>query len=160
MRRQSGLFSQFFSFYPHENFALNTYSYLCNFLQQVSTTFTRDSQDFKLVKYSDKVYPLNILVDTTSREIVFEEFVPTSQDVYYWSLPAKYLGDKVTSYGGNLTYTVRHVPAPGGQSSKNNAVDVEIVGVCTHKLCLSRWDIEFIKIFNVLLFLIYALHVK
>lgn len=68
-------------------------------------------------------------MNTNAREIVFYDFTPTSQDVYYWSLPAKFLGDKVASYGGNLSYTVRHVPVPGGQSSKNNAVDVEIVGV-------------------------------
>ncbi|PBC30144.1 Basement membrane-specific heparan sulfate proteoglycan core protein [Apis cerana cerana] len=36
-------------------------------------------------------------------------------------------GDQITSYGGNLKYTVRYVPSPGGQSSKNNAADVELI---------------------------------
>jgi hypothetical protein len=38
------------------------------------------------------------------------------------------LGNKVTSYGGYLNYTVRYVPPPGGQNSPNSAADVEING--------------------------------
>uniref|UniRef100_A0A8D9EVV2 Basement membrane-specific heparan sulfate proteoglycan core protein n=1 Tax=Cacopsylla melanoneura TaxID=428564 RepID=A0A8D9EVV2_9HEMI len=95
---------------------------------QITTTFTRDIQDFKLVKSNDKDNSLSLNINPNSREIVFEDFESANQDVYYWSLPSRFLGDKVTSYGGNLTYSVRHVPVPGGQSSKNNAVDVEIVG--------------------------------
>lgn len=49
--------------------------------------------------------------------------------VYYWLLPPQFLGDKVTSYGGHLNYTVRYVPTPGGQSSRNNAPDVELISV-------------------------------
>ncbi|KAI5699533.1 hypothetical protein M8J75_004395 [Diaphorina citri] len=111
---------------------------------QISSSFTRDVQDFKLVKYSETDYPItNLNVNTNAREIVFYDFTPTSQDVYYWSLPAKFLGDKVASYGGNLSYTVRHVPVPGGQSSKNNAVDVEIVGGDgVHLLYYSQTPVE------------------
>ncbi|KAJ9584666.1 hypothetical protein L9F63_020991, partial [Diploptera punctata] len=47
--------------------------------------------------------------------------------VYYWQLPPQFDGDKVTSYGGHLNYTVRYVPTPGGQSSRNNAPDVELI---------------------------------
>jgi hypothetical protein len=39
----------------------------------------------------------------------------------------------VTSYGGHLNYTVRYVPAPGGQSSRNNAPDVELISVSLPK---------------------------
>jgi len=49
--------------------------------------------------------------------------------VYYWLLPPQFLGDKVTSYGGYLNYTVRYVPTPGGQSSRNNAPDVQLISV-------------------------------
>lgn len=49
--------------------------------------------------------------------------------MYYWLLPSQFLGDKVTSYGGYLNYTVRYVPTPGGQISRNNAPDVEIISV-------------------------------
>lgn len=49
--------------------------------------------------------------------------------VYYWLLPTQFLGDKITSYGGVLNYTIRYVPAPGGQSSRNSAPDVELISV-------------------------------
>jgi len=44
-------------------------------------------------------------------------------------LPPRFLGNKITSYGGSLSYTLRHVPVPGGQSSKNSAPDIELISV-------------------------------
>jgi hypothetical protein len=38
------------------------------------------------------------------------------------------LGNKVTSYGGYLNYTIRYISPPGGQNSPNTAADVEING--------------------------------
>ena len=61
-----------------------------------------------------------------SREIVYKDFNRLSSEVHYWKLPASYIGDKVTSYGGSLNYTVRYVPQPGGRSSPNSAPDVDI----------------------------------
>jgi len=49
--------------------------------------------------------------------------------VYYWQLPPRFLGNKITSYGGSLSYILRHVPVPGGQSSKNSAPDIELISV-------------------------------
>jgi len=51
-------------------------------------------------------------------------------------LPSIFLGDQITSYGGNLKYTVRYVPSPGGQSSKNNAADVELISVSAYSRAL------------------------
>ncbi|XP_053624887.1 basement membrane-specific heparan sulfate proteoglycan core protein isoform X4 [Plodia interpunctella] len=48
-----------------------------------------------------------------------------SEDAYYWSLPASFAGDKVTSYGGNLYYTLENVPY--GYSPGNNAADVQLI---------------------------------
>jgi len=71
-----------------------------------------------------------IHLNTISREIVYSEFPNRgNNDVYYWQLPSIFLGDQITSYGGNLKYTVRYVPSPGGQSSRNNAADVELISV-------------------------------
>lgn len=47
-------------------------------------------------------------------------------NVYYWRLPVVFSGNKITSYGGNINYTVRYVPMPGGSMSRNNAADVVI----------------------------------
>lgn len=52
--------------------------------------------------------------------------------VHYWKLPSMFLGDRVTSYGGFLNYTIRHVPQPGGRNSPNTAPDVEI------RVCIAK----------------------
>lgn len=69
-----------------------------------------------------------IRLDSNKREIIYDDFPNRGKgDVYYWQLPSIFLGDQVTSYGGNLKYAVRSVPSPGGQSSKNNAADVVLI---------------------------------
>lgn len=37
-----------------------------------------------------------------------------------------FLGNKLTAYGGNLTYTVRYTPQPSGSASRSNSPDVVI----------------------------------
>ncbi|XP_025416415.1 basement membrane-specific heparan sulfate proteoglycan core protein isoform X4 [Sipha flava] len=95
--------------------------------QQVFTTFARTSQDIKLVLRRDITPVPNVNVDPNSRELIYSDFPPGSQDVYYWKLPPRFLGNKITSYGGSLSYTLRHVPVPGGQSSRNSAPDIELI---------------------------------
>jgi hypothetical protein len=53
-------------------------------------------------------------------------FAKFSVQVYYWKLPARFLGDKGTSYGGYLNYTVRYEPTPGSQSYRNKDPDLEL----------------------------------
>ncbi|XP_039364874.1 basement membrane-specific heparan sulfate proteoglycan core protein isoform X5 [Mauremys reevesii] len=48
-------------------------------------------------------------------ELAFSTFHALPRDVYYWVLPERFKGDKVTSYGGELHYTVMHSAAPGAQ---------------------------------------------
>ncbi|KAF4527485.1 hypothetical protein B566_EDAN014538, partial [Ephemera danica] len=93
---------------------------------QVSLAFTSSTHDVKLVESFNEPISEGIRLNPGAREIVYQDFNPRSSDAYYWSLPPRFLGDKVTSYGGYLNYTVRYVPAPGGLSSRNNAFDVEI----------------------------------
>jgi len=62
--------------------------------------------------------------------------------VFYWRLPSRFVGDKVTAYGGFLNYTVRYDPAPGGQSSKNNAYDVELRSSKTNDITLLHYAKE------------------
>ncbi|XP_065079146.1 basement membrane-specific heparan sulfate proteoglycan core protein isoform X5 [Ochlerotatus camptorhynchus] len=58
-----------------------------------------------------------------SREIVYRNF-GTSDDTFYWRLPAKFLGNKLTTYGGFLNYTLRYTPHSSGGASRNNSPDV------------------------------------
>ena len=97
------------------------------FRQQERSIFTSDAQGFALTdKNQRETISERITVNAVSREIVYRDFNRHGSEVLYWKLPAKFLGDKVTSYGGHLNYTVRYVPPPGGRSSPNNAPDVEI----------------------------------
>ncbi|XP_019367559.1 PREDICTED: basement membrane-specific heparan sulfate proteoglycan core protein, partial [Gavialis gangeticus] len=48
-------------------------------------------------------------------ELAFSDFHALPHDVYYWVLPERFKGDKVTSYGGELRYTVTHSVFPGSQ---------------------------------------------
>lgn len=81
---------------------------------------------------SPKAEPIvnDLRIDAVSREMIYRNFPNRgNNDVYYWQLPSIFLGDRVTSYGGNLKYTVRYMPSPGGQSSRNNAADVILMSV-------------------------------
>lgn len=96
---------------------------------QERTSFYTDPQGFTLVDSGQEQSPIrNLAVEPSSRELSFRGFSAGSGVIYYWSLPPQYLGDKVTSYGGYLNYTVRYVPPPGGQTSPNTAADVELNG--------------------------------
>ncbi|CAL8147958.1 unnamed protein product [Orchesella dallaii] len=96
---------------------------------QESAVFLNNNLGFTLVDETqgDEIKD-GFIFETNSREVGFREFSRYSPGTYYWQLPYNFLGDKVTSYGGYLNYTVRYVPQPGGQSSPNNAADVEING--------------------------------
>lgn len=104
---------------------------------QIRVSFTNSIRDFSLIESKITDAPAivkGIHLDTISREIIYSDFPNRgNNDVYYWQLPSIFLGDQITSYGGNLKYTVRYVPSPGGQSSKNNAADVELISVSTRK---------------------------
>uniref|UniRef100_A0A8I6ASH2 Basement membrane-specific heparan sulfate proteoglycan core protein n=1 Tax=Rattus norvegicus TaxID=10116 RepID=A0A8I6ASH2_RAT len=46
-------------------------------------------------------------------ELLFSSFHNLLSEPYFWSLPASFRGDKVTSYGGELRFTVTQRPRPG-----------------------------------------------
>ncbi|XP_070527632.1 basement membrane-specific heparan sulfate proteoglycan core protein isoform X2 [Cardiocondyla obscurior] len=98
---------------------------------EIRVSFTNSIRGFSLIESKSTDTPdivEGIHLNTISREIDYREFPNRgNNDVYYWQLPSIFLGDQIASYGGNLKYTVRYVPSPGGQSSKNNAADVELI---------------------------------
>nr|CAE51322.1 basement membrane-specific heparan sulfate proteoglycan core protein precursor [Gallus gallus] len=62
-----------------------------------------------------------------TRELVFSDFHTLPRDVYFWVLPSSFTGDKVTSYGGELKYTVTH-HAPAGRQLLQHQPDVLLQG--------------------------------
>ncbi|VDK56966.1 unnamed protein product [Anisakis simplex] len=60
----------------------------------------------------------------TGREISYSSFYETPGQTLYWKMPAPFLGNKVTSYGGTLKYVFRY----SGAGSLNGDPDVIIRG--------------------------------
>lgn len=94
----------------------------------------KNSRSEKLKVITDHEYPRPVdtnLVNIVNNELLLStnEISSRPDEVYYWSLPTRFLGDKVTSYGGHLNYTVRYTPPPVGNMSPNNLPDVVIVSV-------------------------------
>ncbi|XP_069775261.1 basement membrane-specific heparan sulfate proteoglycan core protein isoform X3 [Narcine bancroftii] len=52
-----------------------------------------------------------------SNELIFTDFATIPRDIYYWVLPERFKGDKVTSYGGKLQYTILHQSSPGASTA-------------------------------------------
>lgn len=91
----------------------------------VRATFTPNRHEFALI--TDYENPEEIEQDLViqNNEVAFRG-IAGDPNVYFWRLPSRFAGNKITSYGGNLNYTIRYVPTPGGFMSRNNAPDVVI----------------------------------
>lgn len=126
-----------------ESFHLNSYTYsgctecFCMGLtkQCSSSSWYRDTissnfgnsrapHGFTLIRDYDRVQPSAVAFQSYANSLEFSQ--PSSPDALYWNLPAQFLGNKLTAYGGKLNYTLSYNPLPGGQMSKNNAPDVVI----------------------------------
>ncbi|KAH8329979.1 hypothetical protein KR067_012076, partial [Drosophila pandora] len=97
---------------------------------QVTSTFehARVDHGFQLVRgYTgrENVQALR-LNQVTTEGLRFTGSADNSGDTLYWSLPAGFLGNKLTAYGGKLSYTLSYSPLPGGIMSRNSAPDVVI----------------------------------
>ncbi|XP_017851563.1 basement membrane-specific heparan sulfate proteoglycan core protein isoform X4 [Drosophila busckii] len=97
---------------------------------QVSTSFghSRSSHGFNLIRNYPQPEPAVVQPSNRGLTLNFNMEQENSADVLYWSLPAEFLGNKLTAYGGKLNYTLSYSPQPGGQMSRNNAPDVVISG--------------------------------
>ncbi|XP_062139241.1 basement membrane-specific heparan sulfate proteoglycan core protein isoform X20 [Drosophila sulfurigaster albostrigata] len=95
---------------------------------QVTSSFGRSSvpHGFQLVRDYTQTAPETVPFVTAQTSISFYSESDYGSDTLYWSLPAAFLGNKLTAYGGRLSYTVSYSPLPGGLMSRNNAPDVVI----------------------------------
>ncbi|XP_073512146.1 basement membrane-specific heparan sulfate proteoglycan core protein isoform X5 [Phyllobates terribilis] len=64
---------------------------------------------------------------TGPSELTFSAFSSIPQDVYFWVLPERFKGDKVTSYGGNLRYTITY-EAPVGARALDTQPSIVLQG--------------------------------
>ncbi|XP_020802669.1 basement membrane-specific heparan sulfate proteoglycan core protein isoform X5 [Drosophila serrata] len=132
-----------------QSFHLNSFTYtgcmecFCSGLQvdcsssswyrdQVSSTFgsfhNRVNHGFELVNDYTRPNPeaLPVAFSEARSELSFSGSADNGGDTLYWSLPAVFLGNKLTAYGGKLSYTLSYSPLPSGIMSRNSAPDVVI----------------------------------
>ncbi|ELU12610.1 hypothetical protein CAPTEDRAFT_90300, partial [Capitella teleta] len=76
----------------------------------VSSVFGRDNQGFSITDRGRRQTYTDVNVNARDRELLFQDFPRLPSEVYYWNMPDKYLGNKVTSYGGKLRYTLQFLP--------------------------------------------------
>uniref|UniRef100_A0A182QPA6 Basement membrane-specific heparan sulfate proteoglycan core protein n=1 Tax=Anopheles farauti TaxID=69004 RepID=A0A182QPA6_9DIPT len=118
-------------FYMHDNGCVECFcmgvSNQCS-----STSWTRDTiqasfadghSGFSLISgYTNPSVVVKAL-PASNREIVYRNF-GASDETFYWRLPTQFLGNKLTSFGGHLNYTLRYTPHSSGGVSRNNSPDV------------------------------------
>uniref|UniRef100_A0A182W103 Basement membrane-specific heparan sulfate proteoglycan core protein n=1 Tax=Anopheles minimus TaxID=112268 RepID=A0A182W103_9DIPT len=97
-----------------------------------STSWTRDTiqasfadgrSGFSLISDYNKPSVIALALPASNSEIVYRNF-GASDDTFYWRLPTQFLGNKLTSFGGALNYTLRYTPHSSGGVSRNNSPDV------------------------------------
>ncbi|XP_070074540.1 basement membrane-specific heparan sulfate proteoglycan core protein isoform X24 [Drosophila takahashii] len=97
---------------------------------QVTSTFgrTRVNHGFALISDYMRNTPVTVPVSmsTQANALSFVGSAEQAGNTLYWSLPAAFLGNKLTSYGGKLSYTLSYSPLPSGIMSRNSAPDVVI----------------------------------
>lgn len=91
----------------------------------VRATFTPNRHEFSLITDYESPAEVEQVLQAVNNEVLFSGGAGDT-NVYFWRLPSRFAGNKITSYGGNLNYTIRYVPTPGGFMSRNNAPDVVI----------------------------------
>ena len=97
---------------------------------QIGASFTRDRQGFSLVDLAQIQEPITdgFTINNNVRELIYRRFNTLQQQVYYWSLPQRFLGDKVTSYGGNLRFVISYRPGLDTTPQDPSAPLVELIG--------------------------------
>lgn len=94
------------------------------FRDSVQATFTPNRHEFALISDYENPEEVDKDIDSYNNEV---SFLGSGNDpVFFWRLPSRFAGNKITSYGGHLNYSIRYEPTPGGQMSRNTAPDVVI----------------------------------
>ncbi|WAR15211.1 PGBM-like protein, partial [Mya arenaria] len=80
---------------------------------QVSVSFTRDTSDVRITDMNGNALTAQQLTtDSANRELGFRG---ESTDTLYWALPQRFLGDRVSAYGGALRFTLNFRSANGAE---------------------------------------------
>ncbi|CAM1304488.1 HSPG2 (predicted) [Pycnogonum litorale] len=94
---------------------------------QISTDFTNERHGFTLSDIQ-RTYQTDrgLSIRRSDKELVYSNFGSQPRQTYYWQLPSSFLGNKLTSYGGYLNFTVSY--SAGFDTQPNTDPDVLISG--------------------------------
>ncbi|CCG28431.1 Basement membrane proteoglycan [Caenorhabditis elegans] len=92
----------------------------------VSIDYARGDRDQLELTTSDSRQPYSpqTRAELSGQAIEFRSFEEARGQTLYWKLPEKFLGDKVTSYGGTLEYTFKF----SGNGNSDQSADVILRG--------------------------------
>ena len=84
-----------------------------------------------------------------AQEIVYRGFRSQDSDVLYWSLPKKFLGNKVTAYGGKLRFTLKFRAGPDDSpvNMNNPVVEIGVSSIYNFEINDDRDNLFLISIF-------------
>jgi len=116
----------------------------------IQGSFTNNRNDISLISNYDNPVDASQALAYESRSLKYRGR-PDDTNVYYWSLPTRFLGDKISAYGGNLNYSISYKPLQGGFMSRNNAADVVIKSVSDNNRTNSSLLATFLNNFILLL---------
>ena len=99
------------------------------FSLQLRPVFSNEgSHNFVLLnRRMNNIISDGFIVDESRNQITFNQFqgVQRERESLFFQLPAKFRGDRVTSYGGYLRFTLEFTARPEGRMSRD--VDLEII---------------------------------
>jgi len=97
---------------------------------KIRAVFQDEDLDFSLIDsgLENEIPASRLKLDGRSRELSYDRFEEFGDEIYYWKLPSDFLGNKITSYGGYLEFTLRFVPRPGAEEPSDDEPLVELSG--------------------------------
>jgi len=97
---------------------------------KIRAVFQDEDLDFSLVDSTlqGEIPRDQLRLNGSSRELSYDRFGDLGDDIYHWKLPSEFLGNKISSYGGYLEFTLRYIPIPGAEEQSDQEALVELNG--------------------------------
>uniref|UniRef100_A0A674DER8 Heparan sulfate proteoglycan 2 n=1 Tax=Salmo trutta TaxID=8032 RepID=A0A674DER8_SALTR len=106
-----------------------------HYRDQVSSVFVPGNfQGFALVnrQHTNRISTgFTVEVSTDGTQLSYSNFDYLGQEPHYWQLPGVYQGDKVSSYGGKLKYTINYVAGQRGTAIEDPDIQIIVSSLCS-----------------------------
>jgi hypothetical protein len=96
------------------------------YYNKIESNFQRDPEDWTV---SNKTANLRTSLDSSRGAIQFNQFEDYPDQELFFIAPAKYKGNKLASYGGNLSFSIRYEGVSAGERPKKLNVRISGAGI-------------------------------